>query len=85
MIEAALERSAGGDESPPVLDAAAVEVMIALVTSAPLPAEDVARIDVLRGLERLKCAAEGAQVAVAVDFDASQRARAAERGVRAEK
>lgn len=85
MIEVVLEQSTEGVPPPPVLDAEAVEAMLAQVASGVLPHEDATRIDVLRGLQQLKCAAEGAQAAIAVAFDASQRARAAEQGVRPEK
>jgi len=42
--------------------------------------DDAVRIELIRALEVLKCAAEGAQVAVTAAFDASQRQRAARRG-----
>jgi len=85
MIELTEEQHTEGAVPPPVLDAAAVQAMLAQVIWADLPFEDTARIDVLRGLQQLKCAAEGAQAAIAVDLDASQRARAAAHGVRPEK
>lgn len=40
----------------------------------PVPVDDVARIDRLRVLEELSCAAAGAQARIALDFEASQRA-----------
>jgi hypothetical protein len=43
--------------------------------------DDAERIDLLRALEELKCAAEGAQAEVTADFVLSQRAAAARRGV----
>jgi hypothetical protein len=43
--------------------------------------DDPARIDLIRALEELKCAAEAAQAVVTADFDASQRAGQAARGV----
>jgi hypothetical protein len=46
---------------------------------------DTERIDFLRAAEELKCAAEGAQVQVTVDFEASQRAEQATAGVPAER
>jgi hypothetical protein len=46
---------------------------------------DAERIDFLRATEELKCAAEGAQVLVMVDFEASQRAEQARAGVPAER
>ena len=42
--------------------------------------DDTARVDLLRALEELKCAASGAQAALAVDLDASQRAMQAAAG-----
>lgn len=47
--------------------------------------DDAARIDLIRALEELKCAAEGAQAVVMADFDASQRAVAEAAGVPAER
>src|SRR3954469_21559487 len=47
--------------------------------------DDAARIDMLRALEELKCAAEAAQAEVTADFDRSQRAAAAARGEPAER
>ena len=44
-------------------------------------ADDVERIDLLRGLEELKCVAEGAQARLTAAFDRSQRAAEAEAGV----
>jgi hypothetical protein len=44
-----------------------------------------ARIDVLRALEELKCAASGAQAAPAVDLDASQHAAQDAAGTRADR
>ncbi len=46
---------------------------------------DAERIDFLRAAEVLKCALEGAQAQVALDFEASQRAEQARAGVRAER
>ncbi|GAW51489.1 MULTISPECIES: HNH endonuclease [unclassified Nocardioides] len=47
--------------------------------------EDPARIDLIRALEELKCAAEAAQAVVTADFDASQCAEQAAQGVPAER
>ena len=55
------------------------------LAGAPGPLDDADRIDIIRALEELKCAAEGAQAAVTADFDASQRQRAARAGVPAER
>ena len=50
-----------------------------------LPADDGGRIDELRLLEQLKCAAEARQARITRAFDASQRQRAARQGVPAER
>ena len=47
--------------------------------------DDAAKIDLLRALEELKCAAEGAQAEVTAAFDHSQRAQAAQHGQPAER
>ena len=46
---------------------------------------DAERIDQIRALEELVCAARAAQATLSVDFDASMRARAAEKGVSRER
>ena len=46
---------------------------------------DAERIDFLRAAEVLKCALEGAQAQVSLEFEASQRAEQARAGVRAER
>jgi hypothetical protein len=48
-------------------------------------ADDAARLQLIRELERLKCAAAAAQAVLAVRFDDSQRAEQAERGVPADR
>lgn len=45
------------------------------------PLDDAARIDLIRALERLTCAAGAAQAVLTGEFEASQRARAAAAGV----
>lgn len=47
--------------------------------------DDAERIDLIRALEELKCAAEGAQSELTADFERSQREAAARRGVPAER
>jgi hypothetical protein len=47
--------------------------------------DDAARIDLLRALEELKCAAEAAQAVLSAEFDTSQRAEQARQGVPAER
>lgn len=85
MIRMTGRQGTGGGTPSLLLDPAQVELMLSQVTTAALPADDVARMDVLRGLEQLKCAVEGAQAAIAVGFDASQRQVANERGAPREK
>jgi hypothetical protein len=48
-------------------------------------ADDVDRVDLMRVLEELKCAAEGAQAVLAAEFDRSQREAEAVAGVPAER
>jgi uncharacterized protein DUF222 len=62
---------------PPVAE---VRAWTAQLAGSGRALEDPERIDLLRALEELKCAAEGAQAEVTADFDASQRAQAARRG-----
>jgi hypothetical protein len=47
--------------------------------------DDAARIDLIRALEELKCAAEAAQAVISAEFDTSQRAEQARQGVPAER
>jgi Domain of unknown function (DUF222)/HNH endonuclease len=73
-----------GDPARP-LDAATVDAWAAALGALDERADDAGRIDSIRALERLKCAAEAAQAVLTADFDASQRAAAAARGVRPER
>ena len=57
----------------------------AALARGELALDDAARIDLIRALEELKCAAEGAQAQVAAEFESSQRAVAEQRGVPAER
>jgi hypothetical protein len=61
-----------------------VHAMAAVLSRVGTGLEDPARVDMLRALETLKCAAEGAQAIVTADFDTSQRAVQAAAGVPAE-
>ncbi|WP_217645408.1 HNH endonuclease [Nocardioides terrae] len=63
------------------VDADEVRAWVQRVAGAPIASDDGARVDELRELETLKAAIEARQARIAVDFDASQRALAAERGV----
>jgi len=67
------------------VDASSVAAWTETLATAVLDHDDAARIDLLRALEELKCAAEGLQAAVTADFEASQRRLAAEHGVPAER
>lgn len=68
-----------------VLDVSEVRTWTRTLAQAGLEVDDAERIDLLRALEELKCAAEGAQSVVTADFADSQRARAAERGIPSER
>lgn len=58
----------------------------AQVRDLPTPRlSDVERVDLLRGLEELKCIAEAAQAALSADFAESQVAKAADAGVPTER
>lgn len=58
-----------------------VHAWIEQLTSLDRELDDAARIDLIRALEELTCAAAAAQAVVTADFDASQRAEQAARGV----
>jgi hypothetical protein len=67
--------SGGGSAS--FVDAARLAGWSAALADIDRDATDVERIDQIRELEVLKCAAEAAQAVLAADFDASQRAQQA--------
>lgn len=69
--------------SPPT--PAIVETWIAALQSDSRDLTDTDRVDLIRSLERLTCAAAGAQAVLADDFDASMRAKAAAVGVPADR
>ncbi len=62
-----------------------VHAMAAALSGIGGGLDDPARIDMLRALELLACAARGAQAIVTADFDRSQRAEQASAGVPAER
>lgn len=62
-----------------------VQAWTTLLTHAHAGLGDAQRIDMLRNLEELKCAAEAAQAVIAADFEESQRRRAAAAGEPAER
>ena len=68
------------DSSASAVTLAEIRQMTDALSSAEVGLDDRARIDMLRALEELKCAAAGAQATIAADFDASQ--REAQRGRR---
>jgi hypothetical protein len=77
-----LGRTAGGVVALP--SAAEIEAFTARIVRGHGQAmDDVERVDFLRAAEVLKCALEGAQAQVAVEFEGSQRAEQARAGVRA--
>jgi hypothetical protein len=63
------------------VDASAVREWTRSLGSVSRGLSDPERIDLLRALEELACAAAGAQAVVTVDFDASQRSAQAAEGV----
>jgi hypothetical protein len=65
----------------PRLDAARVQAMTNQLQSEVDGLSDTERVDLLRALEALACAAAGAQAVLTADFDASQRADQAAHGV----
>lgn len=71
--------SAGAVVAP--VDASTVQEWTDSLRSVSRTLSDPERVDLLRALEELACAAAGAQVVVTVDFDASQRAEQAAEGV----
>ena len=64
---------------------AIVETWIAALQADVRDLTDTGRIDLISSLERLTCAAAGAQAVLADDFDASMRAKAAAAGVPADR
>ena len=66
-----------------MIDLGLVQAHVQRLSSPEL--SDADRIDLLRGLEQLKCVAEAAQAALTADFAESQRAKAADAGVPAER
>jgi hypothetical protein len=74
-----------GDPDPQRLTSAQVHGWVETVQRVDREADDAERIDLLRALEVLKCAAEAAQAVVTADFDRSQQALAEQRGVPVER
>ncbi len=67
------------------MDASSVAAWASALRHIDRDAIDVERIDLIRALEGLKCAAAAAQAVLTADFDASQRAEQAAAGVPAER
>ena len=64
-----------------MFDFGMVERCREVLTTPDRDLTDRERIDLIRGLEELKCTAEAAQATLTADFDASQREQQAARGV----
>src|SRR3954464_13383891 len=62
-----------------------VDLTTRLARGSAMAMSDADRIDFLRAAEALKCALEGAQAQVSVEFERSQRAEQARAGVRSER
>jgi len=65
----------------PSMDGTRVRAWIADLRSSGRDLDDAGRIDLIRALEELTCAAAATQAVTTADFDASQRAEQADRGV----
>jgi hypothetical protein len=65
----------------PPLDAAQVEAWVERMAVTAGPNDDASRVEMLRALERLTCAASGLQAEITSRFDDSVRRREAERGL----
>jgi hypothetical protein len=90
ILEHMFELSGSVEESPAAglggpVTAAVVAGWTAALMGVARDATDAERVDLLRALEELTCAAAGAQAVVAADFDTSQRAAQAAAGVRPER
>ena len=75
------ERGGGSAASATMPSRAEIEAFAARLAGSCEGLDDAERIDRIRALEQLKCAAAGAQAELTADFDASQRAAAAAAGV----
>ena len=75
------EFGGGSAASATLPSRAEIEAFTARLAGSCEGLDDADRIDRIRALEELKCAAEGAQAVLTADFDASQRAAAAAAGV----
>jgi hypothetical protein len=85
MFEVAYVGNPGAPTPTPVPKAAEVLEFATSLAGGIDALDDRERIDLIRALEVLKCAAEGTQAAVTADFESSQRALAAARGVAPER
>ena len=82
-LSGSLTDSASAEAVAAPVDVATVQEWTRSLRSISQTLSDSERIDMLRALEELACAAAGAQAVVTVDFDASQRAAQAAEGVSA--
>jgi len=81
MRDLGTPHSTGGAAAAVLPSVAEVETWVGRLGRRSGLTSDDERIDLIRALERLKCAAEGAQAEVTAEFERSQRAAATERGV----
>ena len=82
MFEAATSAAPGPSASPGRSVAAArIRAWTAALGELTRVTDDAERIDLIRALEEAKCAVEATQAGLSADFEESQRALAAERGV----
>ena len=79
------DHSGGQSAGVGVLRTEDVQALTARMSSVDRGLSNTERIDQVRVLEELACAARAAQAVLAVDFDASMRVKAAEAGVLAER
>ena len=75
------QRGGGSAASATMPSRAEIEAFTARLAGSCDGLDDADRIDRIRAMEELKCAAEGAQAVLTADFDESQRAAAAAAGV----
>ena len=75
------EPAGGSGASATLPSSAEIQAFVARLAGSCEGLDDAGRIDQIRALEELRCAAEGAQAALTADFDDSQRAAARAAGV----
>jgi hypothetical protein len=68
-------------DPPPALEAHVVEAWVAQLAASAGPGDDTARVDLIRALESLACAATGLQAEVSAELDTSVREAEAACGI----